>query len=234
MIERPEASLIITCRDMKTILALLHGNLSKKIKDSLPEPIPFEEYSTKELLEAVEQVLLPHFTRFRQTLEPEYFTGAPGMEGREIPPVHKETLDALVHPAMWYALQQLSAAEQNRLLDGDPQALDSLARHFLHWFYSNVSQRQPGWKETHIAYALGAVALMAARTRRGEYPYAIWKKVMGQGLGLEGVQVLDLYDEALSAGVILEDDTNMIWHWRHPFVGRYLVKMAQEKGLSRG
>ncbi len=233
-IERPEASLIITCRDIKTVLALLHGNLSQKIKDSLPDPIPFKEYSTKELLEAVEQVLLPHFTRFRQTLEPEYFSDAPGMEGREVPPVHPETLKALHHPAMWYALQQLNAEQQNRLLDGDPQALDSLAQHFLDWFYYKVKQRQSSWRETHIAYALGAVALEAARTRRGEYPYTVWKKVMRQGSGLEGVQVTDLYDEALSAGVILEDAAEMTWHWRHPFIGRYLVQMAQKKGLSHG
>jgi hypothetical protein len=111
---------------------------------------------------------------------------------------------------MWYAFRQLTEEEQAYLLDGKAQAFHRLAALFLEWFSIKVQRRRPGWGKEHISEALEEVAYLAVLTEGTQFPYRIWKDVGKQGCRLEGRAVSeDLYQEALSAGLIIEwEDEN--------------------------
>jgi hypothetical protein len=117
------------------------------------------------------------------------------------------------------------------LLDGNIQALDLLAEHFLTWFYEKAWRRHPQWNREDVAETLAAIALRAFATHAAQYPLEIWKEVGRRDYVLQGRQVYQyLYHEALSAGIIREAERS-IWYWRHPFVGRYLAQKAEEEGM---
>ena len=234
-IEPPEAVLIITCREPVIVIDnWLDGALWHEVKSNGLKCIEVGEFSAQELLEAVEQVMPIHFERFSQALELQSTSITSIDIGRinlTLPPIHKESLDALRHPAMWYALRELSltSEEQARLLDGNAQELAQLAEQFLVWFYEKVRKRRPNWDHVDVVEALEVVALRAT-AHTSQFSYSIWKDVGRRGHGLEGKQVERLYNEALSAGVIRESEPRKTWYWRHPFVGRYLAQKAREGG----
>ena len=99
----------------------------------------------EELLDTVEQAIFPHLECFRQTLVDRshlVMTLPQSILASDIP-VHQETLQALQHPAMWYAVRQLTEEEQAYLLDGKAQAFHRLAALFLEWFSIKVQRRRP-------------------------------------------------------------------------------------------
>ncbi|HEY4036995.1 MAG TPA: hypothetical protein VGL94_23810 [Ktedonobacteraceae bacterium] len=231
----PDATLIVTCRESSIIISdWLQGALSQKMKNDPPTPIPIGNYSDAELQDAVELVMWSHAERFRQALAGQSISTitmrSTSLANIELPPVHPVTLKALYHPAMWYALRALSSEEQTRLLDGDVYALDRLAEQFLAWFYEKARKRRSDWDRDDIIEVLEAVALDAANIQAAEYPYNIWKNGRCRENGLDRTKVKRLYTEALSAGLIQEDQRRNIWYWRHPFVGQYLARKAQEEG----
>ncbi len=234
-IEPPEASLIVTCRDARIIIDdWLRGALSQRMKDNPPIPIPIGDYSDVELQNAVELVMRLHAERFKQALANQSISAntmrSARQGGIEFPPVHPEVLKALYHPAMWFALGALSSEEQTQLLDGGALAFDRLAEQFLKWFYKKARERRSDWDRDDIIEVLIAVAFDAANTQAVEYPYNIWKNGGFREYDLDRTKVKWLYTEALSAGLIEEDQRRKIWYWRHPFVGRYLARKAQEEG----
>ncbi len=146
-------------------------------------------------------------------------------------PIAQEILEALEHPAMWYALRQLQPEDRADMLDGKTLALDRLAGHFLWWFYEKVRRRHTDWNREDVTEVMLAIALRASAARAAQYPFSIWQDVGHGNYVLRGRQVyLYLYREALSAGVIRETEPGM-WDWRHPFVGRFLAREAAEEGL---
>jgi len=233
-IETPLATLIVTCREPEVVM---NDWLVEAFSPIMPEypaitPVPVEDYSPQELLDAVQQDLPLQIERFEQMLSPQ--ASLPMRVGTidiTFVPIPKEVVEALTHPAMWYALRRLQPEEHVSLLDGHPQALDLLAEYFLSWFYEKAWRRHPQWNRDDIAEALEAVALRAFATHAAQYPFEIWKEVSHRDYVLQGRQVYqNLYHEALSAGIIREAERRK-WYWRHPFVGRYLAQKAEEEGM---
>ena len=145
------------------------------------------------------------------------------------PSIHEENLEALLHPAMWFALRRLTPSEQDYLLSGDQAALDHLAEEFIRWFCFKVWERRPNWVREDISVALREVAFEAERLHTAELPFSIWISQDTPAIGSVGHQLTRLHDEAQSAGIIDESERRRSWHWRHPFVGRYLAKRAREE-----
>lgn len=195
------------------------------------KPISVGSYSPQELLDAVEQDLPMYIERFEQLLSPQVASPISIVDATW-QPIPKEILEALEHPAMWYALRQLQPKERNDLLDGNLEALDRLAGYFLSWFYEKAWRRHPYWSRDDVTEALLAIALRAFATQSAQFPFEIWLEVSRRGYSLQGRQIYQyLYHEALSAGVIRETGRG-IWDWRHPFVGRFLARKAAEEGLQ--
>lgn len=231
-IESPDATLILTCRERDPLYPLLGIRLWPEMRTREDYALSIKDYSSEELLDAVEQTMFPYLERFKQTLvdQPPFLTTLPQTIQTLDPPVHHETVQALKHPAMWYALRQLSGEQQAELLDGKEHAFHRLAGLFLEWFYVKVQMRRPGWEENHIAEALKKVAYFAALTHGTQFSYRIWKEVGKKGCRLEGRAIFeDLYQETLSAGLIREWEPRKVWAWRHPFVGLYLAQFMMEE-----
>lgn len=209
-IEPPEAVLIVTCRDSDSVITeWLHGAFSSSLANDPPESIPIDDYSDEELLQAVRLVMSSQSDRFEHMLgNASASVGSSRMMPTpSFPPVHQETLEALRHPAMWYALRKLDPDAQELLLDGDMQALDQLSCWFLHWFIEKAERRWTDWEGDDIEEALMSVALEASGLQAVEYPYTVWKAVGLRGYGfLPSPHVKRLYVEALSAGVITQAD----------------------------
>jgi hypothetical protein len=235
-LEPPEATLIITCREHAMVInEWLHGTFSQQARNSPPGIVPVADFTSNELLLAAEHVMQNAVGRFESTLFQHTQSGrSMSTSTVEIPssPIAQEVLEALHHPAMWFALQGLSAEHQLMLLDGDSHALRLLAEQFLVWFYEKLRRRCPDWQEEDISEALGAVALRASQRKGTQFSYTIWREVGYRPYGLERNRVKRLYKEAVSAGLIHEVTAQDIWSWRHPCVGRYLAQKAQEEGWS--
>jgi hypothetical protein len=230
-IEPPDATLILTCRDRDLLHPILGTSLWPEMKANDDYALSIKDFSPEELLEAVEQSMFPHLERFKQALaDRSHLIVTLPQTIRTIDiPVHQETLQALQHPAMWYAVRQLTEEEQAYLLDGKAQAFHRLAALFLEWFSIKVQRRRPGWGKEHISEALEEVAYLAVRTEGTQFPYRIWKDVGKKGCRLEGRAVSeDLYQEALSGGLIIEWEPKKVWQWRHPFVGIYLAQLVKQ------
>lgn len=229
--EPPDATLILTCRNRELLHPLLGISLWPEMQASDDNALSIKDFSPEELLEAVGQAMFPHLERFRQTLADRShleMTLPQSIRAIDIP-IHQETLQALQHPAMWYAVRQLSEEEQAYLLDGNVQALHRLAALFLEWFSIKVQRRRPGWGKEHISEVLEEVARLADMIEGTQLPYRIWKDVGKKGCRLEGRAVSeDLYHEALSGGLIIEWEPKKIWEWRHPFVGIYLAQRMKQ------
>ena len=233
-IETPIATLIVTCREPDVVM---NDWLVEAFSPVMPEyptitPVPVEDYSPQELLDAVQQDLPLYFERFERLLSPQAsLSVSVGIIDIVFTPIPKEVLEALTHPAMWFALRRLQPEELASLLDGNSQALNLLAEHFLLWFYEKAWRRHPQWNRDDVAEAVAAIALRAFATHTAQHSFEIWKEVSRRDYVLQGRQVYQyLYHEALSAGIIREAERR-IWYWRHPFVGRYLAQKAEEEGM---
>ena len=113
-IEPPDATLILTCRDRDLLHPILGTSLWPEMKANDDNALSIKDFSPEELLEAVEQAMFPHLERFMQTLadrSPLKITFPQSLREIDIP-VHHETIQALQHPAMWYAVRQLTEEEQ--------------------------------------------------------------------------------------------------------------------------
>jgi hypothetical protein len=234
LLDPPEEILIVTCREYETVtMDWLQGAFSQELRLHPLGHVPVVDFTDNELVRAVEQDMAWALGRFQHTIELQSSLESvmnTSVLGGTFAPISQEVLEAVRHPAMWYAFQQLTTEEQLRLLDGDTQAFPLLAEQFLHWFYVKIRRRWPDWNQDDVPEALEAVAYRASKVESTQFQYALWNEVGRRSEGLERNQMKRLSKEAESAGLIRKDERQGIWEWRHPFVGRYLAWKAQEGG----
>lgn len=231
-VDPPEATLIVTCREYDAVIIdWLGGALSQEMRTYRLGSVSVTDFTSTELLLAVEKVMPTSVGRFEQTMTQRSKTNSimsTSVMGTVSSPVSQETMTALCHPAMWFALQRLPTEKQYSLLDSDAHALDLLAEQFLIWFFEKIRRRWPNWNRDDVSEALEAVALHTSKMHAAQFSYTVWKEIGNRPHGLEQNKVRRLYEEALSAGLIREVERRTIWDWRHPFVGRYLAQKAEE------
>lgn len=227
----PEATLVVTCRDVQEVInTWLQGSLSVALQKDPPDFVSVPEFSHDEILEAA-QVLIPEqFARIQHAVAPE--PSSFDTLSRRAPTsltgprdIHPEIIPALAHPMMWYAIGRVASEHAEALLDGAPEALDALASHVITWFVDKVSRRQH-MKADETTYMLRAVAGRTSTIASVNLPYSIWLDCAHQA-GLADFHGKQLYHEAHSAGIIDDVDPRKLWSWRHPFVARHLARTAQ-------
>jgi hypothetical protein len=135
-----------------------------------------------------------------------------------------EIVQALRHPAMWRCFLDLSSLVQSRILRGELAAINELAQAFVDWFCQKTETRLPPHRSTRMVAMLAHIARHCRSLRQGPLErHKDWITPLDNAMRI-GLGAWDLYDEALSAGLIAQRAAGY-WYWRHPFVGDYLEQI---------
>jgi len=216
----PQATIVITCREMKIANRWLHLNspFGDTEKD-LPN-VEVTDFLPEELLEAA-RLGLPKELSAR--IESMFQSPILQKTNPFIRPVDEEILEALRHPALWGSLLALGDPNvQSCVLDGNPDALHELAKKITHWFYCKAQRRGQQLEDSELKAILAAIERECRAENLIWHSRAQWiKAACSTQLTVEG-RAEKLYNEALSAGLIVRGDLNS-WRWRHQFIGDYLM-----------
>jgi len=234
---------VVTCRkyaDISDLLTLSNGYSERAIVHR----ILVEDFSDDELKEAAKHLFdTPTYDRFAKSLSPEdpfkleSFMNqvSPTNQNRNsslqvlggspinFPPINDALLIAIHHPAMWQAFLNLPAPDQLAALNGEPTAMKDLARIFLGWFVHKVVKRNKvvGCDKEGICLILAEIARQYSnKTSNTKDDW--FKSAKASNISNDLISGR-LYDEALTGGIIDQDDRRL-WFWRHRFVTNYLLE----------
>jgi hypothetical protein len=135
--------------------------------------------------------------------------------------VNLELVTSLLHPALWGAFLGLAPDRQQQALEGNSEALAVLAKHFVERFCRKVWDRMGdhpmGLDRVHdslrtVGFHFPSAPAVGDRQRH-------WLSPLSEGLS--PTEARHLYEEAISYGLIREDQPGR-WRWRHGFIGDYL------------
>lgn len=136
--------------------------------------------------------------------------------------VEDHIIRSLLSPVVWGGYASLEKGMRDRVLDGDVEALNVLAKRLLRRFWQRCGLRDESLAKD---IALGQQALRGVAVRHdGESSYAnedFTGACQEEGLGMCESQVL--LKECLSYGVV-ERESKGSWRWTHPFVTSYLAR----------
>jgi hypothetical protein len=200
-----------------------------------PEVISVGDFSDEELMEAARMHSADVFWRIEKALEPGVLrrTQSFGLSEDASLPVgvaaaDEEIVESLKHPVMWGALLELEGSVQASALQGDPQAVRELSRVFVSRFCRKALQRgrTAGLDQLKLETVVRAVAVQSANNGRERQLYMDWiEAAHGTGF-VNHFEAKTLYAEAMSAGLILEDDPQH-WRWRHSWVPSCLAAISR-------
>jgi hypothetical protein len=238
----PQATVVVTCRDREDLedkwlqLSSSFGDLEAHV-----EGVEVTDFTDDELL-AVADASLPETlaARFDRALhlteeQPFSFTGGtqltlfPLYRDPAIQSVDEDVLESLRHPALWRCLLALGNQQtQSLVLDGHRVALGQLAGRFLLWFCRKARERGYHLDEQGLLNVIRVVARVCRKSASPRYGRKDWVAAASSTPHLTESQAERLFDEALSAGLVVRDDQDW-WRWRHPFVGDHLTLLSQHE-----
>jgi hypothetical protein len=247
----PKATLLLTCRDAHDLEQkwLRLDSSGFGYKGILPYSLKVSDFSWEELLEAAKEAAnqndLPElYQRIRAAIRAaDNEQQGALVEGYELSPfgasdpfmiaADEEIFEALKHPAMWRSLLELKSDIQLQALDGEAQATQKLVDVFVNRFCRKVVDRGrfSGLREPEFICILNEIVGHCLRNGRIQQLRSDWvdPACNTKLVGARDANVL--YSEALSGGVIIQDDPNH-WRWRHNIVRDYLTTVSQpEKGV---
>jgi hypothetical protein len=241
----PRATLVVTCRNQNDLVDnWLHLDESGYgYRGEPPQSIVVGDFSESELLEAAQSSSPMLYERLLGDLSPvgsirplpleHGFGTAPFRRPSPFSPAtDNRVLSAISHPAMWGALLSLPPDVQNAALNGNPTAIDRLVEAFVKRFCTKVIRRGllMGLNQENLAFVLSSIARYCRDNGQVRQSIAHWHDPSCQTQLVNRYESGGLYNEALSGGLILEDDPNH-WHWRHELVLEYLAgQPTQEEG----
>jgi hypothetical protein len=138
--------------------------------------------------------------------------------------IASDSMDALRNPTLLQLfLEKLRPEEQMRFLDGDASGASGLWTEYIARLESKASRRQAADGSEVLVRTLVALARGGVVNGLGPYSRARWQEeaVATGHVGLHHVQ--QLYEEASTFGVIVEDPQDYKWHWVHPGVVEHLA-----------
>jgi hypothetical protein len=131
-------------------------------------------------------------------------------------------IKALRHPTLWHCLLSVAGMIQSRVLDGEAQALEQLASHFLSWFCHKVRARGNRARDEEMIDVLKEIARHCDPRRSSRYMKKDWITHASNTPHMNTGLAASFFEEGLSAGLIVRD-TGGWWQWRHPFIGEHLA-----------
>ena len=235
----PPATLVITCRDVKTVEQMLNLNRSGMGLGGTSLPaVEVTEFSNEELLEAAIEADLrePIVGKLQRTvlaLDQEFPNSGSGIPISLNEAAPQDALAApqivrsLRHPAMWGSFACLPNNLRADVLRGQPDALRQLAQKFVNWFITKASQRQLGRSlgNQEIEAVLCDVARHCNGQGVADYTRQDWEKAACGRRIVNQIQAGILLSEAHSAGLTQGGREPGRWRWYHGFVAEYLVEL---------
>ena len=233
----PLATLLVTCRAAQEILQKwLRLDLSGfGYRGEGPKEVEIVDFSPEELLRAARVGLPALCGRIEEALRsiagdrPESQTTDQeplflGTTGPYTSGADEQILEVLMHPAMWRALLELEPDVQSRVLDGEPQALQQLAAVFIRRFCDKVlgRGRPAGLRQNALFDVLCTIARHCRDNGQVRQSMSDWCDPACSTSTVNRQEARTLYSEAVSGGVVLEDDPRH-WRWRHTLVWSYLA-----------
>lgn len=240
----PRATLVVTCRDTleSAIERWLPGNVyGTRFRGELPADVEISDFTPKELLEAARLAMSPVRDALERVLAgghtlplasslPSMTTIPVGIALPRGPSLSPTVLDALKHPAIWGAFAVLDEQQQTGILRSEAAAMQELAASVVERVCRKAQARQRAAFNTKEAVFRMLCVLARANQGMGPFTKDQWKGPLHQsGLVLHGLVIPTLYGEAISSGLILEDNPRL-WRWRHGFVREYLASHEDEWG----
>lgn len=135
-----------------------------------------------------------------------------------------EIIDLIRHPVLCYVFSQLTSEQQHQCLVGEQQALHLLGKDYLRWFRKKAACRITNLQYGQCAEALCAAAKTFSDATAIGFSDKNWLQPVADSIG-DRLRAKLLYDEAISAGLILEiDRRKKSWRWRHPWFCNFLVQ----------
>jgi energy-coupling factor transporter ATP-binding protein EcfA2 len=235
----PVATLVVSCRNQEDLHEVwLNLPLPRFYSGELPLTVPIGDFTEDEILKAAQKKLPELYPRIRDSIhagsgvqsalvERDHDTAVFGHPSPDTSsgPVDGRVLKSLEHPAMWLALLNLEPLDQRNAVQGKKQSVYDLAHRFIIWFHSKLKYRErerfQNLTESDLVQVLGAIVQHSSETA----PYSRdsdWSKPAWQTGQVSEAEANDLYREALSAGLIIEDARHL-WRWRHFIVRDYLA-----------
>jgi hypothetical protein len=230
---KPIVSVVLSCR-RKDEVSNIPRNLNAIAPPNAVMEICVSDYDEQELLDALQGLLGPNHEvvqEIRAALGGSSLSSTTSRVRRirrSTTQISSEAIEIISHPVLCFIFSKLSVSNQRRCLTGDHQALHLLGDDYVEWFRKKASCRIPNLKHGECEVAL----IAASRTFSdwngiGEF-HTNWLTSVEQSIGTR-LQAIRLYDEAISAGLILQVDRSVkTWRWRHPWFCRFL---AQSEGI---
>lgn len=241
--QQPRATLVVTCRDEEDLvkewlrleisgfpyrgerpLGIEVGNFSwQELKDAANDNLPKD---LSDRIEGTIQLVIHGGSSdlLTNTYEPLPFGTKVSFPS---PLVDEDVLEVLRHPAMWRSFLEFKPVSQLRILDGKPELAGELAEIFVKRFGVKLTSRGQAFKFTeedllHVLHSIAAASRDNKRIRQSRSDWVDW--ACGTDFRVEPREARGLYDEALSGGLITEDDSGS-WRWRHELVWEYLAEI---------
>jgi hypothetical protein len=220
----PLVSVILTCRHRSEV-----GNIPRNQSSIAPENdvsyIRIEDYDDDEMMIAIRtfnELDSEVARRIAETLgAPDFSTAA--SRGTNID-VSSEVTELIRHPVLWYVFSQLTAEQQRQCLAGEQQALQHLGGDYLKWFRKKAACRIANLQLGECSEALCEAAKTFDVASEIGFKDANWLQPVADSIG-NRLRAKLLYDEAISAGLILEiDRREKSWRWRHRWFCNFLVQ----------
>jgi len=220
----PLVSVILTCRRGREV-----ENIPRNLNWIAPENdvnyIRIEDYDDNEMIAAIRtfnDLDKEVAQRLAATLDaPDLSTAV--SRGTSVN-VSSEVTKLIRHPVLWYVFSQLTGEQQRQCLAGDQQALHHLGSDYLTWFRKKAACRITNLQRGECAEALWESAKTFDDANEIGFMDTNWLQPVAGSIG-NRMRAKLLYDEAISAGLILDiDRREKTWRWRHPWFCNFLVQ----------
>ena len=227
----PSVTVLLTCRRFEELESLSSWQNEIAPKDMV-KSIEISGFADDELIEAarefesvgdiVSQRIMDHF----ETAGP---SGRRRL-GTALQTVSTDTIDIIRHPVLWSIFARLTDEAQHHVLDGSDEGIQLLGEQYLKWFRKKAGTRIKDLRHEECACALAAAATRF-REKLGQAGQVKddWIDPVSAATGEGTVRSKQLYIEALTAGIIEDDEivNSQKWRWRHDWFCKYLISIAE-------
>jgi hypothetical protein len=225
---RPKAVLIVTCRDHDEVYEEWFSDAGFPSRADDSTYISVGPFSNAELGKIADLRLQKCVSsRIRHTLEALHGYQDP-VAITDSPPrlAQSEIVEALKHPGLWRLFSEdiADVPEQDKILDGDPTALQRLCERYLAWLcWKAYHRRLAAPKETTAAIVCSVASQFDDPTRVGKLRED-WVEPACKMTGCLRTLAEGVFKEARSLGLVARVEKTG-WKWRHPFMCQHLANL---------